>query len=71
MYALTMKILIFILTLTIINISLVANSNPPVKKSNSGICHPLGGTYYDRTKSFKPYPSMEACIQSGGRAPKR
>ena len=53
------------------NIGILADNNPPVKKSSSGICHPVGGTYYDRTKNFKPYPSMEACIQSGGRAPKR
>ena len=46
-------------------------SDPPVKKSRSGICHPKGGTYYGRTKNFKAYNSMEACLQSGGRAPHR
>lgn len=61
----------FILALAIMNIGILADNNPPVKKSSSGICHPVGGTYYDRTKNFKPYPSMEACIESGGRAPKR
>jgi hypothetical protein len=44
---------------------------PPVKKSNSGICHPKGGTYYSRTTHYTPYSSMEACIKSGGRAPKK
>lgn len=49
----------------------MADSNPPVKKSQSGICHPKGGTYYSRTKNFTPYNSMKECLQSGGRAPKR
>lgn len=46
-------------------------SDLPVKKSKSDICHPLGGTYYARTKNYTPYPTMEACIKSGGRYPKR
>ena len=46
-------------------------NEPPVKKSNSGICHPMGGTYYDRTTNYEPFNSMEECIASGGRAPKR
>ena len=42
-----------------------------VKKSKSGICHAKGSTYYTRTKNYTPYPSMEACLHSGGRRPKR
>jgi hypothetical protein len=49
----------------------VASSNPPVKMSNSSICHPKGGTYYSRTKNFTPYPTMAACVRAGGRPPKR
>lgn len=44
---------------------------PPVKKSRSGICHAAGSTYYSRTKHYTPYPSMAACLKSGGRRPKR
>lgn len=51
--------------------SMAMANEPPVKKSSSGICHPEGGTYYDRTTNFVPYNSMEECIASGGRAPKR
>ena len=47
------------------------DTNPQVKKSNSAICHEKGSTYYKRTKYFKPYPSMQECIRSGGRKPKR
>jgi hypothetical protein len=46
-------------------------AEPPVKKSKNGICHPKGGTYYDRTKNYMPYESMADCIKSGGRKPKK
>lgn len=64
-------ILIPILLLTSFNTTALADKNPPIKKSKSGICHQKGGTYYDRTKNFIPYHSMEACIESGGRPAKR
>ena len=44
---------------------------PQVKKSSTGICHEEGSTYYDRTQNFTPYNSIEGCLQSGGRLPKR
>jgi hypothetical protein len=44
---------------------------PPVKKSKSGICHAKGSTYYSKTKNFTAYQTMEACLESGGRRPKR
>ena len=47
------------------------NKAPLVKKSESGICHKKGSTYYKKTKTFTPYNSMEACLKSGGRKPKR
>ncbi|WP_421335508.1 hypothetical protein [Aeromonas veronii] len=51
--------------------SIALAAEPPVKKSRSGICHPKGGTYYNRTKHYIPYDTMQACLDSGGRAPKR
>ena len=47
------------------------DDNPPVKKSDSGICHARGTTYYSRTTHFTPYETLEACLKSGGRLPKR
>tara|TARA_Y100000022_G_C12954897_1_gene242017 strand:- start:72 stop:395 length:324 start_codon:yes stop_codon:yes gene_type:complete len=44
---------------------------PPVKKSNSSICHVMGSTYYSRTRNFTPFKTLEECIKSGGRLPKR
>jgi micrococcal nuclease len=53
-----------------------APSPPPspggvVKKSNSDICHAPGTTYYNRTKNYTPYNSLQACLNSGGRLPLR
>ncbi|MCL7942953.1 DUF1524 domain-containing protein [Marinobacter sp. ATCH36] len=42
-----------------------------VKKTSSGICHPPASSYYERTQSFQPFESIDACITSGGRLPKR
>ena len=48
-----------------------AGEDQPVKKSRSGICHCPGGAYYDRTTSFTPFNSIDECLSSGGRHPKR
>jgi micrococcal nuclease len=42
-----------------------------VKKSSTGICHAPGTTYYEKTKTFTSFDSVEACLASGGRLPKR
>ena len=42
-----------------------------VKKSKSGICHCTGGQYYGRTSNYTAYDTIEACLASGGRHPKR
>lgn len=47
-----------------------AQQEPPVKMSKSGICHPKGGTYYSRTKNFRPFQSMKDCLEAGGRRPR-
>ena len=44
---------------------------PAVKKSKTAICHAAGSTYYDRTLNFTPFATMDECIKSGGRLPKR
>lgn len=41
-----------------------------VKKTTSGICHPPASSYYERTKNFQPFESVEACLASDGRLPK-
>ena len=46
-------------------------ANPPVKKSKTGICHKNGSKYYEQTKHYEVFQSIDECINSGGRLPKR
>ena len=48
----------------------VQNNNPKVKKSLSNICHQEGTQYYKQTSNFKPFNSIEDCLNSGGRLPR-
>ncbi len=41
-----------------------------VKMSDSGICHDVSSRHYERVKNFKPYQSMQECLDAGGRKPK-
>jgi len=41
------------------------------KKTSSGICHPPASSYYERTQNFRAFDSVQACLSSGGRLPKR
>lgn len=43
----------------------------PVKMSNSGICHAPNTTYYEQTKKFTPYKTLDECLKAGGRIPKK
>ena len=49
----------------------IADDEPPVKMSKSGICHERGGTYYSKTKNYTAYNTLEECLRAGGRKPKR
>ena len=64
-----MRPLLLTLVLVFASSGLIAqdNSEPPVKKSHSGICHERGYGSYNQTKQFEPYDSMETCVASGGR----
>ena len=44
--------------------------NPIVKKSSSGICHEIGSQYYQQTKKFESFVSIQDCLNSGGRLPR-
>ena len=43
----------------------------PVKMSKSGICHAPNSTYYNQTKNFTPYKTLDECLKAGGRLPKK
>lgn len=40
-----------------------------IKKSSSGICHPPQSSYYERTRNFRSFDTLQACLDSGGRLP--
>ena len=42
-----------------------------IKKSKSGICHSPSSSYYGRTHSFTSFKTLDECLKSGGRLPKR
>jgi hypothetical protein len=48
-----------------------ASNDGVVKKSKTGICHAPGGSYYEKTKNFTPFKTLDECLKSGGRLPKR
>lgn len=47
------------------------SSGGAVKLSKNGICHTPGTTYYNQTTNFTGFPSLQACLNAGGRMPKR
>jgi hypothetical protein len=49
----------------------VFSQSEPVKMSKSGICHKPGSTYYQQTKNFTPYKTLDQCLKDGGRLPKK
>ncbi len=66
-----MKSLLIALSL-LLTAPVFAQSEPPVKMSSSGICHEKGkSSYYNQTKKFTAYMTMDECLKAGGRAPKK
>lgn len=44
----------------------------PIKKAtSSGICHAPGSASYSSVKKFTKFPTLDACLASGGRLPKK
>lgn len=64
---------IFIATIFLSSVLFLSgcSNDPAVKKSDTGICHQEGTNYYKNTKNFTPYDSMDDCLNSGGRLPKK
>ena len=66
-----MKSTIVSLLFTVLFSTSVFSQSEPVKLSKSGICHKPGSTYYQQTKNFTPFKTLDDCIKSGGRLPKK
>ncbi len=63
------KVIAFLVTV-LISAGTLAQEKP-VQMSNSGICHAPNTTYYEQTKNFTPYKSLDDCLKAGGRMPKK
>lgn len=59
------------LLLTLVFSTSVFSQSLPVKMSKTGICHKPGSTYYEQTKNFTPYKTLDECLKDGGRLPKK
>ena len=66
-----MKVTIVSLLFGLLVSTSVFSQSEPVKMSKSGICHKPGSTYYQQTKNFTPYKTLDECLKSGGRLPKK
>ena len=64
-----MKLIIKLLLLALL--SGLVHAYEPVKMSKSGICHAPNTTYYKQTKNYTPYPTLQACLNAGGRMSKK
>tara|TARA_B100000989_G_scaffold70067_1_gene49008 strand:+ start:646 stop:843 length:198 start_codon:yes stop_codon:yes gene_type:complete len=65
-----MKKIILLIFLFITGCDNIQNESPNVKKSTSNICHEKGSQYYQQTKKYESFSSIEDCLKSGGRLPR-
>jgi len=65
-----MKKIILLFFLSFAGCDNIQNNNPNVKKSTSNICHEKGSQYYNQTKKYESFSSIEDCLESGGRLPR-
>ena len=64
-------LLLFLLIPTLALAQAAPKDQMPVKKSSTGICHAPGSTYYNQTKNYQAFRTLDDCLKSGGRMPKR
>ncbi len=68
------KVASVLVALSLASVPLVSwsqDEGDTVKLSKSGICHGTSSRHYERVKNFKPYESMQECLDDGGRVPKK
>ena len=63
-------VLVVTMTPSKIAIIVISYHQPPVKKSNSNICHIMEALITAEQEIY-PFKTLEECIKSGGRLPKR
>lgn len=45
-------------------------NSPEVKLSRNGICHTRASRYYQQTRNFTAYATLDECLRAGGRLPR-
>jgi hypothetical protein len=65
------KLTAMLVGLSLLTSSVVVAQTAPVKMSRTGICHAPGSTYYNQTKNFTPFKTLQDCLAAGGRMPKK
>lgn len=45
-------------------------NSPEVKLSRNGICHTRASRYYQQTRNFTAYATIDECLRAGGRLPR-
>lgn len=48
----------------------ISASPVEVKQSTSGFCHPPQSSWYERTKNYTAFDSLQSCLKAGGKLPK-
>lgn len=66
-----MKAIVIRLVTSLLITTTAFAATEPVKMSKSGICHAPNTTYYNQTKNFTPYKTLDECLKAGGRMPKK
>jgi hypothetical protein len=67
----SIKFLLVVFLVTIFSFSSANAATRVVKKSKTNICHAPGTKYYKQTKYYKAFKTLQECLDSGGRLPKR
>lgn len=62
--------LAFVLFVLLLLVGFAPANAQNIKMSKSKICHDKGSPYYARVKNFKPYATLQGCLNDGGRLPK-
>jgi hypothetical protein len=65
------RFLFFSIVIMFVSVLSGCTAGPKVKKSSNGVCHEQGTSYYNKTKNFISFDSLDQCITSGGRLPKK
>jgi len=62
--------LVSLLIVSVCGLFSVTASADLVKMSTSGLCHQTESSWYERTKNYRAFESLDSCLSAGGKLPK-